>query len=93
MGNRNLRRLLVAGAPAVSFHRKPHTYPSRMWAKKLIERKPFKLVAVALANKMAHRLRDPAAKTVYRENYGVACVGRIRGPRLTKEPRRHKNRG
>jgi transposase len=24
-----------------------------MWAKKLIEKKPFKLVAVALANKMA----------------------------------------
>ena len=35
------------------FHRKSHTDPLRMWAKKLIENKPFKLVAVALANKMA----------------------------------------
>ena len=43
MGNRNLRRLLVVGAHAVLFHRKPHTDPLRMWAKKLIEKKPFKL--------------------------------------------------
>ena len=53
MGNRNLRKLLVVGAHAVLFHRKPHTDPLRMWAKKLIEKKPFKLVAVALVNKMA----------------------------------------
>jgi transposase len=53
MGNRYLRKLLVVGAHAVLFHRKTHTDPLRMWAKKLIEKKPFKLVAVALANKMA----------------------------------------
>jgi transposase len=68
MGNRELRRLLVVGAHAVLFHRKPHTGPLRLWAKRLIEKKPFKLVAVALANKMARIafavLRD---KTVYRE--------------------------
>jgi hypothetical protein len=40
-------------AHAVLFHRKPRTDPLRMWAKKLIDKKPFKLVAVALANKMA----------------------------------------
>jgi transposase len=51
MSNRYLRKLLVVGAHAVLFHRKPH--PLRMWAKKLIERKPFKPVAVALANKVA----------------------------------------
>lgn len=53
MGNRYLRKLLVVGAHAVLFHRKPHTDALRMWAKKLIEKKPFKLVAVALANKLA----------------------------------------
>jgi transposase len=53
MGNRYLRKLLVVGAHAVLYHRKPHTDALRMWAKKLIEKKPFKLVAVALANKMA----------------------------------------
>jgi len=30
MGNRNLRKLLVVGAHAVLFHRKPHTDPLRM---------------------------------------------------------------
>ena len=53
MGNRYLRKLLVVGAHAVLFHRKAHTDALRMWAKKLMEKKPFKLVAVALANKMA----------------------------------------
>ena len=61
MGNRNLRKLLVVGAHAVLFHRKPHTDPLRMWAKKLIEKKPFKLVAVALANKMARIAAASAA--------------------------------
>ena len=41
------------GAHAVLFHRMSHTDPLRMWAKKLLEKKPFKLVAVAFANKMA----------------------------------------
>src|SRR5271170_6862726 len=68
MGNRNLRKLLVVGAHAVLFHRKPHTDPLRMWAKKLIEKKPFKLVAVALANKMARIVfAILRGKTVYRE--------------------------
>jgi len=39
-----------------------------MWAKKLIEKKPFNLVAVALANKMAHiAFAILRGKTVYRE--------------------------
>jgi hypothetical protein len=68
MGNRNLRKLLVVGAHAVLFHRKPHTDPLRMWAKKLIEKKPFNLVAVALANKMARiAFAILRGKTVYRE--------------------------
>jgi transposase len=68
MGNRNLRKLLVVGAHAVLFHRKPHTDPLRMWAKKLIEKKPFKLVAVALANKMARiAFAIMRGETTYRE--------------------------
>jgi hypothetical protein len=42
--------VLVAGVHAVLFP-KPHTDPPRIWAKKLIEKKPFRLVAVR-ANKM-----------------------------------------
>jgi transposase len=68
MGNRELRKLLVVGAHAVLFHRGPHTDPLRMWAKKPIEKKPFKLVAVALANKMARiAFAILRGKTVYRE--------------------------
>jgi transposase len=64
----HVRKLLVVGAHAVLFHRKPHTDPLRMWAKKLIEKKPFKLVAVALANKMARiAFAILRGKTVYRE--------------------------
>jgi transposase len=49
----HLRKLLVVGAHAVLYHRKPHEDVLRFWAKKLIQTKPFKLVTVALANKMA----------------------------------------
>jgi transposase len=53
MGDRYLRKLLVVGAHAVLHHRQPHNDALRSWAKKLMESKPFKLVAVALANKLA----------------------------------------
>jgi transposase len=53
MGNRYLRKLLVVGAHAVLYHRKAHGDALRLWACKLMQTKPFKLVAVALANKLA----------------------------------------
>jgi transposase len=53
MGNGYLRKLLVVGAHAVLVHAPRHSDPLRMWAKKLLESKPFKLVAVATANKLA----------------------------------------
>ena len=85
MGNGNLRKLLVVGAHAVLFHRKPHTDPLRMWAKRLLEKKPFKLVAVALANKMgAHRVRDHARQDGLSGNSGVRSVARVRSRRLAK---------
>ena len=63
MGNRNLRKLLVVGAHAVLFHRKPHTDPLRMWAKKLIEKKPFKLAPWRLPTRWrASPLRSCAAR-------------------------------
>ena len=53
MGDRYLRTLLVVGAASVLRH--PKTSPStvKTWAVGLLEKKPFKLAAVALANKMA----------------------------------------
>ena len=53
MGNRYLRKLLVVGAHAVLYHRNRHEDALRVWAKRLIDTKPFRLVAVALANKLA----------------------------------------
>jgi len=53
MGNAYLRKLLVVGAHAVLHHNARHADPLRTWARKLLAAKPFKLVAVALANKLA----------------------------------------
>jgi transposase len=51
-GDRYLRRILVVGGHAVLklALQKPEKYP---WLTQLLARKPFKVVAVALANKMA----------------------------------------
>jgi transposase len=51
-GDRYLRRLLVVGAHAVLRRAKqsPQKYP---WLAQLLARRPFKVVAIALANKMA----------------------------------------
>jgi transposase len=72
MGNRYLRKLLVVGAHAVLFHRKAHQDGLRVWAAKLMETKPFKLVAVAIANKLAR-----IAFAVMRDGsiYGSAMAG------------------
>lgn len=53
MGNAYLRKLLVVGAHAVLVHQARHDDPLRTWARKLLATKPFKLVAVAIANKLA----------------------------------------
>jgi transposase len=51
-GDRYLRRILVVGAHAVlkQARQKPEKYP---WLTQLLARRPFKVVAIALANKMA----------------------------------------
>jgi transposase len=51
-GDRYLRRILVVGAHAVLRRAKqsPEKYP---WLTQLLARRPFKVVAIALANKMA----------------------------------------
>jgi hypothetical protein len=52
-GNERLRQLLVVGAMAVIRHAKPGSKSALPWLLKLLERRPRKLAAVALANKMA----------------------------------------
>ena len=60
-GDRYLRRILVVGAHAVLRRAKQHPdkYP---WLTQLLARRPFKVVAVALANKMARIAWAVAAK-------------------------------
>jgi transposase len=52
-GNRYLRWLLVVGAMAVIRHAKKHGTKNRPWLARLMERRPTKVAAVALANKIA----------------------------------------
>ena len=51
-GDRYLRRILVVGAHSVlrRANQNPEKYP---WLTQLLVRRPFKVVAIALANKMA----------------------------------------
>src|SRR5450432_1015243 len=52
-GNRYLRWLLVVGAMAVIRYAKIHGTKNRPWLARLMERRPTKVAAVALANKIA----------------------------------------
>ena len=52
-GDERLRQLLVLGATAVIRHAKPGRPGASAWLMELLKRKPRKLAAVALANKMA----------------------------------------
>jgi len=53
MGQRDLRRLLVLGATAVVRWARQRGAPSGSWLARMLNKKPPKLIAVALANKMA----------------------------------------
>jgi transposase len=53
MGDRYLRHLLVVGATAIVRYTKRKATAVSIWANRLLERKPARLVTVAVANKMA----------------------------------------
>jgi transposase len=55
-GDERLRQLLVLGATAVIQHAKPGRPNASPWLLELLKRRPRKLAAVALANKMARIL-------------------------------------
>jgi transposase len=52
-GNERLRQLLVIGATAVIRHVRPGSRNASVWLMSLLARRPRKVAAVALANKMA----------------------------------------
>ena len=53
MGNGYLRRLLVVGAISVIWRAETTNTPTGAWIRSLLERKPTRLVTVAIANKTA----------------------------------------
>ena len=66
MGQRDLRRLLILGATAVVRQMRRRKEVSDPWLRRMIAEKPPKLVAVALANKMA---RTIWALSIKKETY------------------------
>ena len=71
MGQRDLRRLLVTGATAVVQHASRRGAITDPWLAGMLARKPKKLVAVALANKMARTVWALATK---KETYRVRAA-------------------
>ncbi len=76
MGNAMLRSLLVLGASAVLRHAKTKS-DGPQWLSGMLARRPFKIVAVALANKMARTLWAMLTKGgVYRKSHPVEGLAR-----------------
>ena len=74
-GNERLRQLLVIGAMAVVRYAKPGSKTASAWLLALLERKPRKLAAVALANKMARIVwAMMATGEAYRGSKGTAAT-------------------
>ncbi len=57
MGQRDLRRLLITGTMSVVRHAGTHSERASPWLAGMLARKPKKLVAMALANRMARIVR------------------------------------
>ncbi len=68
MGNGYLRRLLVVGATSVTRRVETNNTRTGVWVRSLLERKPTRLVTVAIANKTA---RTAWALLVKGETYKV----------------------
>ena len=74
-GNERLRQLLVLGAMAVIRYAKPGSKSASAWLLALLERKPRKLAAVALANKTARIVwAMMATGEAYRGNKSAAVA-------------------
>jgi transposase len=72
-GDRYLRSLFCAGALAVIRYAKIHGSTHRPWLTKLLERRPTKVAAIALANKIARMAWAMMAKgECYREPIALA---------------------
>jgi transposase len=74
-GNREIRKLLVLGATSMVFRADGWNSAVGAWLRSVLERRPVRLVTVALANKMARIAWSVMTrKEVYRPKGGVAAV-------------------
>jgi transposase len=86
-GHERLRTLLVVGATAVVRHAEPGGKSTSAWLLGLLERKPRKLVAVALANKMARIVWAEPAKAPTTPVVGMPAEGMMaRGEAYRRQP-------
>ena len=70
-GNRYLRRLLTVGATAVMRHASGKLDRLSVWRRELLDRRPFRLVSLALANKLA---RIAWAIMILQDNYKNSAI-------------------
>jgi transposase len=74
-GNREIRRLLVLGATSMVYRAPQWNSAAGMWTRGVLERRPVRLVTVALANKMARiAWALMTRKEVYRAKGRVAAA-------------------
>ncbi|CAO3456138.1 Mobile element protein [Azospirillum largimobile] len=74
-GDRSIRRLLVIGATCVIRHARTRAPGDADWLKGLLDRKPARLVTVALANKMARIAWAVLTRgEVYRKDFPVPAA-------------------
>jgi len=64
-GNREIRRLLVLGATSMIYRAETWNSAAGAWVRKILERRPARLVTVALANKMARIAWAELAKILW----------------------------
>jgi error-prone DNA polymerase len=74
-GNREIRKLLVLGATSMVYRADGWNSATGAWLRNVLERRPVRLVTVALANKMARiAWAVMTRKEIYRPKGGVAAV-------------------
>jgi transposase len=79
-GNREIRKLLVLGATSMVYRADGWNSAVGAWLRSVLQRRPVRLVTVALANKMARiAWAVMTRKEVYRPKGGVAAVAQAAG--------------
>src|SRR5204862_1699291 len=86
-----LRSLFTTGALAVIRYAKIHGTKHRPWLTALLARRPTKVAAIALANKLA-RMAWALMASGERYNYPVALRPKTRSRRASREMRRLEER-